>query len=239
MAASCVAIMMSVKYWNMSILGLWVANSTLFMAILGWWALQYLKILARQHIALNRKREFTSTHTLAQLAMLLVLLGYLSLLSDTRNPSLYGLKAYAEYPSLLVNIFSKSKPTCTNMSCATPAISPEDITLITSLSGAKERVAIYSPIDWAYLVEAKRSPHFEFLPSNATFTWRQVHAAATDLDLIFLPKTAADNLGIDHPELAEALIHKLKTEFEIAAVGADLVAWKRTLTKSDVQKHLY
>ena len=49
--------------------------------------------------------------------------------------------------------------------------------------------------------------------------------------MIFLPKSAADDLGIDQPELAEILIPKLKSDFEITAVGTDLVAWKRKSTR--------
>jgi len=229
LAASCVAIMMSVKYWNMSIAGLWVASSFLFWTILGWWAFQFLHLISETRIAIGGR--CISAFSVAKWTMIVGVIAFVVLMDDTRNRSLYGLKAYAKYPSFLRQVLSRSKPICADMKCAVPSISSTDIALITSLTEPRQRVAIYSPIDWAYLIEARRAPHFEFLPSHATFTRRQVRAATTGFDLIFLPKSAADDLGIDQPELAEVLIPKLKRDFEIAAVGTDLVAWQRKSTR--------
>ena len=93
----------------------------------------------------------------------------------------------------------------------------------------RQRVAMFSPIDWAYLIEAKRAPHFEFVPSHATFTRRQLTTATTGFDLIFTPRSAEKNHGIEHPELAAILIPLLDREFEIAAEGEALIAWKRKI----------
>jgi hypothetical protein len=152
---------------------------------------------------------------------------FVTVLNDSRNRSFYGMRAYGKYQGLIKKVFWRHGDACMRMDCAVPSISKKDVDLITSMTGAGQRVAMFSPIDWAYLIEAKRAPHFEFVPSHATFTRRQLTTATTGFDLIFTPRSAEKNHGIEHPELAAILVPLLDREFEIAAEGEALVAWKR------------
>ena len=137
------------------------------------------------------------------------------------------MRAYGKYQGLLKRVIWRHSDACLRMDCAVPSISKKDVELITSMTSERQRVAMFSPIDWAYLIEAKRAPHFEFVPSHATFTRRQLATATTGFDLIFTPRSPVKNHGIEHPELAAILAPLLDREFEIAAEGEALIAWKR------------
>ena len=225
LAASCVAIMMSVKYWNMSIAALWLVNAVLFWVVMAWWTMQVL--------AFVEKKQFSpggysiSPIRIIKWTLVIAAVFFVAALNDTRNPTFYGLEAYEKYPGLLKRVLSRDQDPCLRMDCAVPRISPIDVELITKMTNVRQRVAIYSPIDWAYLIEAKRAPHFEFVPSHATFTRRQLQTATAGFDLIFLPRTPASNHGIDQPELGAILVPLLDRDFEIVAEGDALVAWKR------------
>jgi len=225
LAASTVAIMMSVKYWNMSIAALWLVNSVLFWTVIAWWLIQALK-LVEDATAQPGAGVAVNAQTIKWVLAIAALM-FVTVLNDSRNRSFYGMRAYGKYQGLIKKVFWRHGDACMRMDCAVPSISKKDVDLITSMTGAGQRVAMFSPIDWAYLIEAKRAPHFEFVPSHATFTRRQLTTATTGFDLIFTPRSTEKNHGIEHPELAAILVPLLDREFAIAAEGEALVAWKR------------
>ena len=225
LAASSVAIMMSVKYWNMSIAALWLVNSVLFWTVIAWWVIQALTF-AEAVQASSGARATVKPRTIKWVLVVAAIM-FVTVLNDSRNRSFYGMRAYGKYQGLLKRVIWRHSDACLRMDCAVPSISKKDVELITSMTSERQRVAMFSPIDWAYLIEAKRAPHFEFVPSHATFTRRQLATATTGFDLIFTPRSPVKNHGIEHPELAAILAPLLDREFEIAAEGEALIAWKR------------
>ena len=225
LAASSVAIMMSVKYWNMSIAALWLVNSVMFWTVIAWWVIHALNFAEAAQASSGASASVKPRTIKWALAIAAVM--FVTVLNDSRNKSFYGLRAYGKYQGLLKRVMWRHSDACSRMDCAVSPISKKDVELITSMTGERQRVAIFSPIDWAFLIEAKRAPHFEFVPSHATFTRRQLATATTGFDLIFTPRSAEKNRGIEHPELAAILVPLLDREFDVAAEGDALIAWRR------------
>lgn len=231
---SCLAIMLSAKYWNMSIVGLWHVNAFPFFVVIAWWARELIVQCGGQSVAAHRWMPFLEPRMVpvfvkaSMTAALVAVTGLLLLYADDkRNPSLYAIRAYLKYPSILNYAFTSARPACVKMDCAAPRIAAEDVRLIARLTGPKDRVAILHWYDWAYLIEARRSSKFHFLPSPATFTRRQAKESLQGIDLIFLRKRSDGKPEISHPDLQAELSSKLEREFRIVAEGRELIALAR------------
>jgi hypothetical protein len=212
---ACTSIMLSAKYWNMSIFALWHVNSLGFLAVIAWWAREWM-----------RRSELVRLIGAGMLALAaLALVGFAD---DPRNPSDYGIRAYLKYPAAMLEPFKRNKPPCRKMACAAPEIAKEDVALIASLIPPTGRAAILDWNDWAYLIEARRAPKFFFLPGVATFTRRQLDQSLANLDMIFVARDPEKRYLIQNPEIAEELLPVLSKEFAIVATGKRFVALART-----------
>ena len=222
---SALAIMMSAKYWNMSIVGLWHVNAFGFLVVLAWWARQFIETYSNEEVRVGGRVFNTSRVSIRGLIALAACLVLFT--GDGRNPSFYGVSAYIRYPSILNRVLHLPRAECRRLACAAPRISGKDVEMIASLTKRGERVALLHWNDWAYLIEAQRPSKFWFLPSPATFTRRQLRESLKDLQLVFVSRRTDGSYAIDGPELREALVPLLNNDFRVIAQGRDLVALAR------------
>jgi hypothetical protein len=222
---AAIGILMSAKYSNMSIVGLWHVSALGFLVTLAWWARQLQLLLCNAECRISRLRFPASTAIGGACAVIAMMLLWTA--NDPRNPAAYALHAYLRYPSLVNVVLERNQSPCRELDCAAPRINSADVRMIDRLVPEGQRAYIFGWNDWAYLIEARRASFFHFLPSHATFTRVQLAAAAQIPEIVFLPNDGAPDLGIKHPELSAALLPELKRGYEILERGQDLVAWKR------------
>lgn len=219
------AVMMSAKYNNMSLVGLWHTNAIGFIVCMAWWARQV------QLSCAEAPREwphwFGWIAGRAGLTVASVAAMFLATVSDPRNPAAYALEAYWNYPSLWNTTLGSPRQPCRHLSCSAPRISSVDVALVQKYVPATQRAAIFGWHDWAYLIEAQRASWFHFLPSHAIFTQAQLAATSELPDFIFLPNVASTDLGITQQELARTMLPRVMTEFRRIEVGTSISVWRR------------
>lgn len=164
-ACACMAILMSAKFINMSLVALWHVNSLGFLIVLGWW-------WARANRCSPAKTWGTRVVSVTAVSLLLLITAFTA---DPRNPSSYGLQAWMRYPGLLQRFArGDSMLPCWQLSCMRDQPATEDIELIVSRTKEGEPVAIFDLLDWTFLIESKRAPLAPFLPSAVIFTQKQL-----------------------------------------------------------------
>ncbi len=217
---ACAAIMLSAKYWNMSLIALWHVSALPFLTITAWWYRETFSLGAGE----NKPSPGVRRASVAVLAVAAFWL--LAFAGDVRNPTYYGLRAYLKYPSAWSAPFRRH-PGCQNLGCSAPRLAPEDVRLIDTLTRPDERVAVLDWNDWAYLIDARRAPKSFFLPSFATFTHRQLDNTLAGLNLVFVTVDARGRYVIVPPELKARLAPLLRRDFAVVGKGAALVALSR------------
>ena len=224
---SLLALFMAVKYVNRSYVALWHVDALCPIAVMAWWVRAWVKVYGGRVLLASPIRVVARVPVLVGLAVLVVAL--LLTASDARNPNIYAFRAYLRYPSLLNSMFGVRGSACRQVDCVGPPVAQADVDLIRTRTQPHERVAIYSYLDWAFLIEARRPPKFAQVPSPYTHTRRQLVDSLAGVDLIFLRREgdATTTYGIDHPDLAAALVPDLTANFVREAEGEALVAWRR------------
>ncbi len=226
---SLLGLAMSAKYANQSIVGVWHVNAYGFVAVMAWWARSSLQILQQQLFSGEvARRWFVAA---ARTVVLATALAGLLTAGDARNPSVYGLRAYALYPSLLNASFGVKGRPCPDLDCLGYRVRA-DVDLITERTDSTERVALIEGLDWTYLIEARRAPKFTFVPSQYLFTHDQVAESVAGIDLVFLPRNSGENFGILNLALREALVSEVREHFVLEAEGDNLAAWRRRISSA-------
>jgi hypothetical protein len=223
---SLIGLFMSAKFVNMSIVALWQVNSLGFLIISAWWARALVDRLG-DHPAIFGQ---ISPRMLTTAAMAVLLGTFLAVIEDPRNPNLYTFASYRTHPSLVNALLGGAAVyDCPGerTGCTSQPIVPEDVALITRLTRPGERVALLFMQDWAYLIEARRPSKFHFLPSPDIFTERQLRDSLRDIDLIFLPREPAADLGVTNPQMVAIVVPMLRQGFSVVDQGAALLAWRR------------
>lgn len=223
MIFAAMALLMSAKYSNMSLVALWHVNAIGYVVVLSWWGRQAQLLLADYRVTGQEPHHWFSRA--AGSACLLVAVLLLWTANDVRNPTLYAFRAYLNYPSL-ANIAYRHVG-CRMLACAAPRLAQSDVAMIERNVPASTRAAVLGWDDWAYLIAARRASFFDFIPSFATFTHRQVAVASRPPDMLFLPRADSVDYGIKHPELAAILVPQLRHDYEPVERGVNLVAWRR------------
>lgn len=228
-ASGLIGVLMSAKYSNMSIVALWHVNAIGFLIVIGWWARQIQLAVPDKATMFGsfplRAADATAIVTAA------LALALLTTANDDRNPALYATKAWVRYPSLANPVANRFASACKTLECATHRIHPEDVDLIRKYVPEGQRAAILGWNDWAYLTEAQRASWFHFLPSYATFTRRQLDAAADPPDVVFIEKGKPGEPLVGHPELGQSLGKQLERNYRQIDKGYNLLVWKRGSSK--------
>jgi len=156
-------------------------------------------------------------------AVALLVATFLLTVNDARNPTKYAGKAFWAYPSVL----KKALTWRPRGSAGNPfgEVMAQDVALIASLTREGEQVALIHPLDWAYLIESRRAPRFQFLPSTSAFLDWQIDRSLEGAPLIFVQKRLlAGGMIKSH---AERILPLLEQDYDRCREGRDLVAFRR------------
>ena len=151
------------------------------------------------------------------------------------NPGVFGLLAWADFPSLLKRSFSPPQ-TCTQTECLPNPADAADVALITSRTRLGQQVAIAGDrYDWTYLLAAHRPPLMYFIPSSEIFTRSQLIESLKRLDhadYLFVPKGPNGEPNIQRADLSAAVGPLLGTVFQKDGEGKRLEVWKRVTVEN-------
>lgn len=224
---STCGLLMMAKFINMSVVAVWHVNALGLLVVLGWWAAALVKAVPQRSVV---SKQTVPARALAAAAMIIFAFALATTSSDRRNPALYGLQSWAQYPSILAHPFRRPDG-CKDMSCVPNRPNQADVALISQRTKPGERVAIVGNLfDWTYLINAHRPPLTAFLPSMAIFTQRQLDETWKRMgtaEYWFVPKGPDGKPKIDNPNLAALVLPVLERDFVVDGVGDLLVAWKR------------
>ena len=180
-------LMLLAKYGNMSLASVWQMSSIGPFSVLGWWCIALIRridpnMIAQGHYVglprdMSEQAPLRSWHqrayplrSVVAAGMIILAVAFVFSPSESRNPGRYGLRAWANFPSLLKWSFSRPKG-CVRMDCVANLPAASDVELIASRTQPGEQVAIaFDLYDWAYLLAAHRAPLMFFLPSADIFT---------------------------------------------------------------------
>jgi hypothetical protein len=238
-------LMLLAKYGNMSLAAVWQMSSIGSFSILGWWCIALIRridpnmIVQGSYVGLPRMPETTHSgwrqrayplRRAVAAGMITLAVAFIYSPSEDRNPGRYGLRAWANFPSLLKWPFSPPKG-CVRMDCIPHLPAASDVELIASRTKPGEQVAIVSDLyDWAYLLAAHRAPLMFFLPSANIFTRVQLEESLRRINkanYLFVPKGSNDQSDISLADFGNAVGPLLGTSFKKDGEGERLVAWKR------------
>jgi hypothetical protein len=223
---SACGLLMSAKFINMSVIAVWLVNALGFLVVLGWWATTVVRTVPKRLVGSKQTvpaRAFVS-------ALIVIFAVTLASAASDRNSTLYGLRSWTRYPSILIYPF-RHPDGCTNMSCILNRPNQQDVALISQRTKPGEQVAIVGDLyDWTYLINAHRPPLMMFLPSVTIFTKRQLDESwkrMATAEYWFVPKGADGKPRIDNVNLAPLVLPALEQDFVLDGVGDRLMAWKR------------
>lgn len=229
-------LLMSAKYVNMSIVGVWQMNALGFFVALGWWSVAFVRQLQHSTFFVGGIHVGNLIGSSVVAALLAASVGLAGWSHDPRNPSLYGMQSWVLYPSLLRTHLPKwlglpPVAECVHADCGGFRPAASDIELIQRHTHAGEQVAIVSDLyDWTYLIAAHRAPLMFFLPSSVIFTERQLQESVRRLrsaNYLFVPKTPDGKVSISNSDLRRLVLPLLERQFERRDEGERLVAWER------------
>ncbi len=224
--AAC-GLLMAAKFINMSIVAVWQVNALGFLVVLGWWAVVVAKAAPRR---LDVSQQMIPARGMAVTIMVVLAIALAGASRDQRNPSLYGLRSWARYPSIVMRPFQRLNG-CTETSCIANRPSEQDVALIRDRTQQGQPVAIVGDLfDWTYLINAHRPPLMTFLPSAVIFTKHQLDESwkrMATADYWFVPKGAGGKPEIGNPDLAALVLPALEQDFVLDGTGDRLMAWKR------------
>jgi len=210
-----IALMQLTKFWNMSLATVWLSNSYLPLLIFMFWL----------RTAINNSHMLFIRNGLS-LMVLSVGIIYIFSFNDPRMPSIFGVKSYQKYPSVLMGLHKNSfkiPPTTMNFSVA--EVAHQDVMLIQKWVLPGERAYIYSSRDWVYLLRAQRAPGFPFIPSTMTPLKEQGEKPLSAAKIIFFEK--GEQLWGNNVEMATSIQQRLRAEFVLVATGIHLDVYQQ------------
>src|SRR5580704_4074846 len=247
-------LMLLAKFVNMSLGAVWQMSSIGPFAVLGWWCIALIRridpnliVQGTGYVGLPRdmpdhaagrglSHRVYPLRSVVAAAMIILAVAFVFSPSEDRNPGRYGLRAWANYPSLLKWPFARPKG-CVQMDCVANIPAASDVALIASRTQPHEQVAVvFDLYDWAYLLAAHRPPLMFFLPSADIFTRQQLEESLrriNNADYLFVPKGANGEPDIWLAEFSAVITPLLGTTFKKDGEGERLVARKRVTVQGN------
>jgi hypothetical protein len=240
------------KFTNMSLDAVWQMSSIGPFSVLGWWCVAFIRRIdprmivrsdgyvglpqnAPDRSAARRAPKTFCLRDTVIAAVIVLAFAFVFSPSESRNQGRYGLRAWANYPSLLRWPLPRLKG-CLQMDCVTGRPTRSDVQLIESRTRPGEQVPIVVDLyDWAYLLAAQRPPAMFFLPSGDTFTHQQVEESLRRIngaEYLFVPKLPNGQPDIPREEFRTAIGPLLGTTFQKDGEGERLTAWKRVTSQN-------
>jgi hypothetical protein len=242
-------LMLLAKYVNQSAGAVWQMSSVGPFSILGWWCMVLLRRIDPGLIAQGAtsigipnaraqslgQRAYTVRGAVGAGFVCLAVVFLLTASQGPPNRAVFGLHAWANFPSLLKRPFSRPQA-CAQTDCLPNPADAADVALITSNTRPGQQVAIVGdPYDWTYLLAARRPPLMYFMPSADIFTRSQLAESLKRLDhadYLFVPKGPNGEPNIQRTDLSAAVSPLLGTVFRKDGEGERLAVWKRVTVEN-------
>jgi hypothetical protein len=210
LALSMVGIALMIKWVNRTLDAVWHQNALPLAIVAAWWAHQF----ASEWRPSFRKGVGAAAAVATLLALLFV--------QDRSNPTDYGLRSYATYPSLLKWPFVTTPPGTWQDDF--DRITETETKFIQENSKPDERVLIIAMRDWAYLAQAHRAPEAYFMPLMVAFDDHFIDRSMDAADRLFYDSIVETRT--DLPPVREALA-RLKKDFVPVQTRGNLTLYER------------
>jgi hypothetical protein len=211
LALSLIGIALLIKWVNRSYDAVWHQNALPLVIVLAWWVSRFSSLWHP---------------TIKLVAGLLSIVGTLLALlfvQDVGNPTLYGLRSYAHYPSLLNLPFMQAPVIQWQQDFS--RITATETAFIRQKTGPDDRVLVLAFIDWAYLAQAHRAPKAFFLPLIASFDDNFIERSFEGADILFYDPIVESYDQV--PQLAGTL-KVVKRDFVPVETQGNLTLYRRT-----------
>lgn len=232
---SVLSLLLTIKYWNMSISALWFVNSLSFLVIFAFWI--NISIRFWPHGISNWSESYSSNSQKLkrdffyqnskwlqffnkQKVFLLFVLVFVA--NDERNPSDYGMSAYLNYRSFGNSVFSNKPPSCSEGACVFPNIHKTDIELLSKVKKQYALTPLLHNYDWAFHIKNKSTSYFTFMPSAVLFTRDMIDHAKT-AKILIVPR---DNLNVT-TELRNYIDADFIPSSVSCGLSRNLVCWQK------------
>lgn len=179
---SVVGTLMLLKWVNMSLSAVWFSSAHASILVAVFWLGVLVDAAVSRFQLKARMVRFSSWFVIVCVAGI-----FLAAYTDPRMDTVYGLRSWRVYPSLVKSVATGIRWSEGDLGIFN--LCDCDIALIKENSLPTERVAIVSNLDFAYLIAAQRPPKFEFLPSTMTpLTW-QLDRSLVGARIIFVDRS--------------------------------------------------
>lgn len=207
---SLIGVALMIKWVNRSYDAVWHQNALPLVIVASWWLAHFSSIWRRSIKLVMSAAAIVATFV----ALLLV--------QDSGNPTLYGIRSYVHYPSLLNWPFISSAPI--HWQADFGRITATETAFIDEKARPDERVLIVAFVDWAYLAEAKRAPRAFFVPLLVSFDGNFIQRTFDGADILFFDKITEQYKEL--PRVAE-ILNFVARDFAPVETRGNLMLYKR------------
>lgn len=210
LALSMIGIALMIKWVNRTLDAVWHQNALPLAIVTAWWAHQF-----------SAGWRPASRRTAGAMALVAAIAALL-FVQDKINPHPYGLRSYANYPSLLRWPFMSPSPGAWQEDFG--RITETETKFIQDNSKPGERVLVIAFMDWAYLAQAHRAPKAYFMPLLVAFDEHFVGPSMDDADRLFY-----DNIVETRPKSPRVreVLERIKKDFVPVQTKGNLTLYER------------
>jgi hypothetical protein len=219
---SIVGLLLLAKFYNRSLNTLWWFNSLPLLLVAAAWLRDYCRASVAGWFAPGGWSAALRT------AAALLLVGtYLSTLADPRPDNTgyaFGVRAWMKHPSMLAEALGFGQSG--DWSDLGGTLSSRVVDAIQQRVPEGEQAAFVSPVDWRYLILARRAPMAHFLPSTRLQLQYQLEASIRDATVLFIHlQPSGVPFAAGHPTLWRYLEPVLASRYRLDTTVDDVAIY--------------
>jgi hypothetical protein len=219
---SIVGLLLLAKFYNRSLNTLWWFNSLPLLLVAAAWVRDYCRAPVADWFAAARWSVALRTG-----AALLLVGTYLSTLADPRPDNTgyaFGVRAWLKHPSMLAEAFGFRQSG--DWSELGGTLSPRVVDAIQQRVPEGQQAALISPVDWRYLILARRAPMAHFLPSTQLQLQYQLEASVGGASVLFIHlQPSGVPFAAGHPTLWRYLEPVLASRYQLDTTVDDVAIY--------------